>query len=47
LRELRQGGGLIRERDLASYEAGWRPPIEFSCRGHTVGLLDTSVAQKN
>ena len=27
LRELRHGGGLIRARDLASYEPRWREPI--------------------
>jgi gamma-glutamyltranspeptidase/glutathione hydrolase len=36
LREMRRGGGLILDRDLASYEARWREPIEFSYRGHTI-----------
>jgi len=34
--ELERHGGLIRERDLASYEAAWREPVEFSYRDHTV-----------
>jgi gamma-glutamyltranspeptidase/glutathione hydrolase len=36
LREMRRGGGLLQQRDLTSYEARWREPIEFSYRGHTI-----------
>jgi gamma-glutamyltranspeptidase / glutathione hydrolase len=34
--EMRQGGGLINESDLAGYQAKWREPIVFSYRGHEV-----------
>jgi gamma-glutamyltranspeptidase/glutathione hydrolase len=34
--EMRRGGGLITERDLAEYQAVWREPIRFEYRDHTV-----------
>ncbi len=34
--EMRRGGGLITEEDLARYEAVWRDPVAFDYRGHTV-----------
>lgn len=34
--EMRRGGGLITERDLAEYRAAWREPISFGYRGYTV-----------
>jgi gamma-glutamyltranspeptidase/glutathione hydrolase len=34
--EMLRHGGLITERDLASYEAAWREPIEFTYRDHTI-----------
>ena len=34
--EMERGGGLITRRDLDSYQAVWREPIEFTYRGHTI-----------
>lgn len=34
--EMRRGGGLITEADLAEYEARWREPVVFDYRGHQV-----------
>jgi len=34
--EMRRGGGLITEDDLAQYRAAWREPISFGYRGHTI-----------
>ncbi len=34
--EMQRHGGLITERDLASYEAAWREPVEFTYRGYTI-----------
>ena len=34
--EMRRGGGLITESDLAAYRAIWREPIEIDYRGWTV-----------
>ncbi len=36
VQEMERGGGLITHRDLATYEAAWRDPIEFTYRGHTL-----------
>ncbi len=34
--EMRRHGGIMTEQDLASYQASWREPIEFSYRGYTI-----------
>jgi gamma-glutamyltranspeptidase/glutathione hydrolase len=34
--EMERGGGLISHRDLASYEAVWRDPIEIEYRGREI-----------
>lgn len=34
--EMRRGGGIISDRDLADYRAVWRPPVQFTYRGHRV-----------
>jgi gamma-glutamyltranspeptidase/glutathione hydrolase len=34
--EMERHGGLITEQDLASYEAAWREPVEFTYRDHTI-----------
>jgi gamma-glutamyltranspeptidase/glutathione hydrolase len=34
--EMQRHGGLINEQDLASYDAAWREPVEFTYRGHTI-----------
>ncbi|HET7274952.1 MAG TPA: gamma-glutamyltransferase, partial [Longimicrobiaceae bacterium] len=34
--EMRRGGGLITEEDLARYEAIWRDPVVFDYRGYSV-----------
>ena len=34
--EMRRGGGIITSEDLASYQASWREPVEFTYRGYTV-----------
>lgn len=41
--EMERHGGLITEQDLASYEAAWREPVEFSYRNHKIiGMAPTS-----
>jgi gamma-glutamyltranspeptidase/glutathione hydrolase len=40
--EMRRGGGLITEADLAAYEPAWREPITFTYRGHTVVSMPPS-----
>jgi gamma-glutamyltranspeptidase/glutathione hydrolase len=34
--EMKRGGGLITEADLAQYQAKWREPVQFDYRGHRV-----------
>jgi gamma-glutamyltranspeptidase/glutathione hydrolase len=34
--EMKRGNGLIREKDLAAYEAKWRTPHEFDYKGYRV-----------
>lgn len=34
--EMKRGGGIITQADLAGYEAKWREPIRFDYRGHRV-----------
>ena len=34
--EMNRGNGLIREKDLAAYEAKWRTPHEFDYKGYRV-----------
>jgi gamma-glutamyltranspeptidase/glutathione hydrolase len=34
--EMQRHGGLITEQDLASYEAAWREPVEFTYRDHKI-----------
>lgn len=34
--EIRQGGGILSEADLAAYRPRWREPIRTTYRGHTV-----------
>ena len=34
--EMRRGGGIITQRDLAGYHARWRDPVVFTYRGHRV-----------
>jgi gamma-glutamyltranspeptidase/glutathione hydrolase len=34
--EMRRHGGIMSERDLASYAASWREPVEFPYRDHTI-----------
>jgi gamma-glutamyltranspeptidase/glutathione hydrolase len=34
--EMRRGGGLITQQDLARYKAVWRDPVRFRYRGHEV-----------
>jgi gamma-glutamyltranspeptidase/glutathione hydrolase len=36
LEEMRRSGGLVSASDLRSYTAGWREPVSFTYRGHTV-----------
>lgn len=36
---MKEGGGLVTKEDLASYQAKWRPPLEFDYRGrHVIGM---------
>ncbi len=42
--EMRRGGGLIAERDLAEYRVSWRQPVETTYRGFTmVGMPPPSA----
>ncbi|WP_126246546.1 gamma-glutamyltransferase [Chitinophaga rhizosphaerae] len=34
--EMKRGGGIITEKDMAAYKAASRKPVEFDFRGHTV-----------
>ena len=35
-KHMQEQGGIITEEDLASYEAVWRDPVDFTYRGHRV-----------
>lgn len=35
-KHMQEKGGIITEEDLASYEAVWRDPVDFTYRGHRV-----------
>ncbi|HEX4448516.1 MAG TPA: gamma-glutamyltransferase, partial [Polyangiaceae bacterium] len=35
-RAMKEGGGLITQKDLKAYRAKWRTPIEFKYRGRTI-----------
>jgi gamma-glutamyltranspeptidase/glutathione hydrolase len=34
--EMKRGGGIITEKDLADYKVEWRTPLAFTYRGHAV-----------
>jgi gamma-glutamyltranspeptidase/glutathione hydrolase len=34
--EMRRGGGIITQQDLAAYRAVWRTPVEIDYRGYTI-----------
>lgn len=40
--EMRRGGGLITQQDLASYRVAWRTPVTGTYRGHTVLAMPPS-----
>lgn len=40
--EMRRGGGLITEADLAAYRAAWRTPVNGRYRGHTILAMPPS-----
>jgi gamma-glutamyltranspeptidase/glutathione hydrolase len=36
VQEMKRGGGIITEKDLADYKAEWRTPLTFTYRGHAL-----------